>query len=91
VIDVINVMVVWCREVRIETGRCDVVPFIGRDGGRSSVEGGRAARCGKRSHDFAVRGLTAFVRWGDGHSGAVMTTRCDFQEKNRNEKDGCLL
>lgn len=38
VVDVINVMVVWCREVRVEAGRCDVVPFLRRDVWRSSVE-----------------------------------------------------
>ena len=38
VIDVINIMMVWCREIRVETGRCDVIPFLRRDVGRSGVE-----------------------------------------------------
>lgn len=43
VIDIINGVVVWCGEVRVETGSCDVVPFLGRDARGFSVERGRAA------------------------------------------------
>jgi len=73
-IDIINVVVIWCREVRIETGRCDVVPFLGRDGGGACVERGGAARCRERCHYFAIGGLSTFVGWRDRYSGAVVTT-----------------
>ena len=85
VIDIINIVVVWCREVRIETGRCDVVPFLGRDGGGAGVEGGRAARCRERCHYFAIRGLSTFVGWCDRHSGTVVTTGW-LSVKNKKER-----
>jgi hypothetical protein len=84
-IDIINVVVVWCGEVRIETGRRDVVPFLGRDGGGAGVERGRAARCRERCHYFAIRGLSTFVGWCDRYPGAVVTTGC-LSVKSRKER-----
>jgi hypothetical protein len=52
--DAVNAMVVLCREIRVEARRCDMIPFLGRDIGGTSVERGGTARGRKGSHDFAI-------------------------------------
>jgi hypothetical protein len=52
--DAVNTMVVLCREIRVEARRCDMIPFLRRDIGGTSVERGGTARGRKGSHDFAI-------------------------------------